>query len=151
TPELVSLARGSSPGELKRELSGNLDRILLKAMDKRPGKRFLSVSDLSSYLHFHCERKTLEIEGSPVGQRISRFVGRNFTASILTAAVIIGLATGTIKVQTIVLILAGAVSGGIALAYLLMCWVDGRPKAPSLLKAFPAIFAATVLMIVLMV
>jgi hypothetical protein len=36
TPEMVSRARDASPAELRRQLSGDLDNILLKSLSKVP-------------------------------------------------------------------------------------------------------------------
>ncbi|HEV2884573.1 MAG TPA: protein kinase [Pyrinomonadaceae bacterium] len=47
TPESVSKARSTTPDQLRRELSGSLDNIVLKAMRKDPVKRYGSVEELS--------------------------------------------------------------------------------------------------------
>ncbi len=47
TPETVSHNRSSSPGELRRELAGGLDDIVMQALDKDPQYRYGSVQELS--------------------------------------------------------------------------------------------------------
>ncbi|HEX8686702.1 MAG TPA: serine/threonine-protein kinase, partial [Pyrinomonadaceae bacterium] len=47
TPELVSRNRGATVESLKRELAGDLDNIILKAMSKEPRSRYLTVEELS--------------------------------------------------------------------------------------------------------
>ena len=43
TPETVSEAREGAPARLRRRLEGDLDQILLKALDKEPVRRYRSV------------------------------------------------------------------------------------------------------------
>jgi serine/threonine protein kinase len=47
TPEAVSKARDSEPYRLRRELEGDLDNIVLKAMRKEPQRRYASVEQFS--------------------------------------------------------------------------------------------------------
>ncbi|HUR97806.1 MAG TPA: protein kinase [Pyrinomonadaceae bacterium] len=59
TLEKVLTARNSSLEKLKRELSGDLDRIVLKALRKRPADRYESASDLADDI-------TNFLEGRPI-------------------------------------------------------------------------------------
>ena len=47
TPEAVSRSRNSSPAELRHELSGNLDSIVMQSLSKDPRQRYDSVEKLS--------------------------------------------------------------------------------------------------------
>lgn len=57
TPDSVSKARSTTPEQLRRELSGSLDNIVLKAMSKEISKRYSTVEELSAdigrYLEGH--------------------------------------------------------------------------------------------------
>ncbi len=57
TPQTVSESRSTTPEQLRRELSGSLDNIVLKAMRKEIAKRYNSVAELSEdigrYLEGH--------------------------------------------------------------------------------------------------
>jgi serine/threonine protein kinase/Tol biopolymer transport system component/tetratricopeptide (TPR) repeat protein len=59
TPETVGRARNSTPEQLRRQLTGSLDNIVMKALRKEPQRRYQSVeefaADLSNY-----------VEGRPV-------------------------------------------------------------------------------------
>jgi eukaryotic-like serine/threonine-protein kinase len=55
TPSTVSEARSTSPEQLKRELAGSLDSIVLKAMRKEPEKRYTSVEEFSADLGRYLE------------------------------------------------------------------------------------------------
>ncbi len=59
TLEKVLTARNASLESLKRELSGDLDRIVLKALRKRPSDRYATASDLADDI-------TNFLEGRPV-------------------------------------------------------------------------------------
>ncbi|HQR36582.1 MAG TPA: protein kinase [Blastocatellia bacterium] len=53
TPETVSRARNSSPLELRRELEGNLDAIVMQALSKDPRQRYDSVEAFSEDINRH--------------------------------------------------------------------------------------------------
>lgn len=59
TPDSVSRARSTTLEQLRRQLSGNLDNIVLKALRKDPRRRYLSVEELSDDIRRY-------IEGQPV-------------------------------------------------------------------------------------
>ena len=59
TPDTVSKARSTTPEQLRRELSGSLDNIVLKAMRKEISKRYSSVEELSADIDRY-------LEGHPV-------------------------------------------------------------------------------------
>ncbi|HKZ79410.1 MAG TPA: protein kinase [Pyrinomonadaceae bacterium] len=59
TPETVSVARSTTPDQLRRELSGSLDNIVLKAMHKDPAQRYPSVEEFSEDIRRY-------LEGHPV-------------------------------------------------------------------------------------
>ena len=61
-PETVSEVRGGTPAQLRRRLDGDLDQIVLKALDKNPARRYRSVEQFSEDVRRH-------LEGSPVAAR----------------------------------------------------------------------------------
>ncbi len=60
TPQTVSRSRGTTPEQLRRELAGSLDNIVLKAMRKGVAERYSSVEELSDDIGRY-------LEGHPVG------------------------------------------------------------------------------------
>jgi eukaryotic-like serine/threonine-protein kinase len=62
TPETVSELRDGTPAQLRRRLEGDLDKILLKALDKDPARRYRSVEQFSEDVRLH-------LEGVPVAAR----------------------------------------------------------------------------------
>ena len=59
TPDTVSRARNSTTEQLRRQLSGSLDNIVLKALRKEPQRRYQSVEELSDDIKRY-------LEGQPV-------------------------------------------------------------------------------------
>ncbi|HEX4899948.1 MAG TPA: protein kinase, partial [Pyrinomonadaceae bacterium] len=59
TPATISQARRTTPEQLKRELSGSLDNIVLKALQKEVEKRYQSVEEFSEDIRRY-------LEGHPV-------------------------------------------------------------------------------------
>src|SRR5690606_2618768 len=99
TPERVSANRRTEPPRLRNTLDGDLDAIVLKALRKEPGERYVSADavhdDIQRYL-----------DGLPVlarrGNRLYRarkFVGRHRAGVAMTAGV---LAFAALSVSSIV-------------------------------------------------
>jgi len=77
-----------------RRLRGDLDTIVLKAMDKDPSRRYQSVLALSEDIHRHLEG--LPIAARPVtsAYRAAKFVRRHRIGIAATTAVMVSLAVG---------------------------------------------------------
>ncbi len=74
-PDDVSNARGTTPERLKRQLAGDLDAIVLKALQKEPIKRYNSVDQFSHDIRRH-------LRGLPVIARTPSLIYR--TIDVLT-------------------------------------------------------------------
>ncbi|HEX8708189.1 MAG TPA: protein kinase [Pyrinomonadaceae bacterium] len=55
TPETVSRARGGLPEQIRRQLAGSLDNIVLKALRKEPHRRYTSVEQFSEDIRRYLE------------------------------------------------------------------------------------------------
>ncbi|MGI9182014.1 MAG: protein kinase domain-containing protein [Longimicrobiaceae bacterium] len=77
TPEEVSAARGTTPAGLRRALRGDLDTLVLKAIEKEPGRRYASAQQLLDDLERY--RRGLPIGARPatLGYRARKFVRRH--------------------------------------------------------------------------
>lgn len=53
TPEAVAEARGTEPGQLRRQLAGALDDIVLRALAKAPADRYASAAALAEDIERH--------------------------------------------------------------------------------------------------
>lgn len=82
TPTSVADARKTSPEQLKRELSGSLDNIVLKAMHKELSKRYSSVEELSEDIRRYLEGHPVSAPSYfPSGKRSSHVTAELNTAS----------------------------------------------------------------------
>jgi len=97
-PQPPSEAAASSDGgkALARKLKGDLDRIVLKALRKEPGRRYASVEQLSEDLRRYLEGLPVRARGDGFGYRAGKFVRRNAIAIVAAAAVFVTLVAGAV-------------------------------------------------------
>jgi serine/threonine-protein kinase len=98
TPAAVSLARGTEPERLRRQLGGDLDTIVLKALQKVPGRRYSSADALLADLQRYTAGLPVLARPDSRLYRAGKFVRRHRVgvgaASGLLLALVAGL-TGT--------------------------------------------------------
>jgi serine/threonine-protein kinase len=68
---------GASPQRLSRQLQGDLDTILSKAMQKEPGRRYASAAELADDLERHLRGLPVRARPDTLAYRASRFVRRH--------------------------------------------------------------------------
>jgi len=74
------------PKRIRKELAGDLDRIVLMAMDKDPERRYLSPDDLDrDLLRFLQEKPVLARRATPI-YRLTKFIARHKTVSLMACA-----------------------------------------------------------------
>jgi serine/threonine protein kinase/TolB-like protein/Flp pilus assembly protein TadD len=79
-------ARASEVQELARQLSGDLDAIVLMALAKEPAQRYQSAAALSDDLRRYLEGKPIQAHPARVTYRLRKFARRN--RALLTASVV---------------------------------------------------------------
>jgi serine/threonine protein kinase len=92
TPESVSKARGSEPDKLRRQLEGDLDNIVLKAMRKESQRRYVSAEQFSEDIRRYMEGLPVIARKDTFAYRASKFVRRHraaVAAAILIVTVLI--------------------------------------------------------------
>ena len=91
TPELVSQTREGQPEKLRRRLRGDLDNIVLKALQKEPERRYGSVEEFSRDIEWHLLHLPVKARTSTLAYRTSKFVQRHKieVGSVLTIALVI--------------------------------------------------------------
>lgn len=73
----IAELRGVRPKQLQRQLTGDLDCIVLKALHTDPHSRYHSVEQLSEDLHRYLNRFPVLAQADTVGYRISKFFHRH--------------------------------------------------------------------------
>ncbi len=86
----VSRARGTRPRDLRRQLTGDLENILLKALRKSPERRYESVVQLSEDLRRFLEGLPVRARKATMIYRVRKFVRRN-RLSVALAGAFLGL------------------------------------------------------------
>jgi len=93
TPELVSLARHTTPEELRRCLQGDLDRIVMMALRKEPQRRYASADELSDDIQRHLAALPVKARRPTMFYRGEKFLRRHresVAAVLLAAALMAG-------------------------------------------------------------
>jgi serine/threonine-protein kinase len=100
TLEAVCSARGTTPARLRRELTGDLDTIVMTALRKRPERRYPSVAQMVSDIERFLEGRTISARPDTVAYRVQTFVRRHAVASA-TAASAVALVAALVVFYTV--------------------------------------------------
>ena len=90
----VALARGVSSDELVRALRGDLDTIVLCALQKEPARRYPSVEAFASDLRRHLDHLPVSARPDTLAYRAAKLVRRHALASALAGACLLSVAVG---------------------------------------------------------
>jgi non-specific serine/threonine protein kinase/serine/threonine-protein kinase len=98
-PERPSTAQHRRPIDshrLRRRLAGDLDNIVLKALNKEPQRRYASVDQFSEDIRRHLSGLPVLARRDTIGYRVGKFVRRNRAGVAAAAVVLLALVTGII-------------------------------------------------------
>ncbi len=95
----ISRARRATPGDLRRRLSGDLDGILLKTLEKDARDRYRSATGLSSDIERYLEGLPVTARQAGPGYRVAKFIRRRLPWILILAAAIALFATGGITIH----------------------------------------------------
>ncbi|OZC03988.1 serine/threonine-protein kinase [Rubricoccus marinus] len=84
----IARQRQATPERLRRRLRGDLDRIVLKALRKEPGRRYLSAGDLARDIERHLQGLPVEARPDTLGYRVRKFAGRHRVGAAAAAVVL---------------------------------------------------------------
>jgi eukaryotic-like serine/threonine-protein kinase len=87
-PDELSRRRATTTDKLKRELSGDLDNIVLMALRKSPERRYSSVEQLSQDIRRHLQGLPVSARKDTLAYRTSKFLGRHTLAAIVSVGVV---------------------------------------------------------------
>jgi eukaryotic-like serine/threonine-protein kinase len=96
TPERRAQMRGTVPEKLKRQLRGDLDTIVLKALRKEPSRRYVSAEQLSEDLRRHLDGLPVIAHSDTWSYRSRKFIGRHRTGVAAAALILISLVAGVL-------------------------------------------------------
>lgn len=107
-------------GGVRRELRGNLDKVVMKALRREPGRRYASAEQLSDDIRRYLDGLPVKARGDSLAYRAAHIAGRRPASSLLTALVAIlclavgfylGLFGARAKSRTTIAVMPFAVSG----------------------------------------
>jgi len=92
----LALKRRADPAVLLRELRGDLDWIVMKAIEKEPARRYVSVSELAKDLGSYLRSETVSATPPSAAYKLRKFLRRNralaWAGSLVLAALLLGIA-----------------------------------------------------------
>jgi eukaryotic-like serine/threonine-protein kinase len=92
-PSRVAITAGTDASRA-RELRGDLDAILMKALARDPAQRYLSALDLQADLHRYLDGLPVSAHAPSLGYRLRKFVRRRALLVSVTSLLIVGLVAG---------------------------------------------------------
>ena len=94
TPEIVSGVREGDPVRLRNRLKGDLDCILLTALQKEPARRYSSVEALDEDFRRHLEHRPVAAKPDDAWYLATRFLRRHAAGVMAVSLIIISLVFG---------------------------------------------------------
>jgi serine/threonine-protein kinase len=89
------------PARLARRLEGDLDTILLKAIDAEPDRRYFSAQELAEDIERHLANQPVKARRPTVAYRLSRSIRRHRLASAFLLAIFVSVALALYQAQQI--------------------------------------------------
>jgi serine/threonine protein kinase/tetratricopeptide (TPR) repeat protein/TolB-like protein len=98
-PELVSGTRGTDPEQLRRELAGDIDNMILMAIRKEPERRYGSVQQFAEDIKRHLRGERVRARTANLAYRGAKTFTQYRTHLVTAALVIMTLVAGTLAWQ----------------------------------------------------
>ena len=86
---VIAERRGTTPDKLRREVRGDLDTIVGKALKKNPQERYVSVGGFANDLQRYLKHEPIGARPDTLAYRTAKFLRRNRTVVTLTATAIV--------------------------------------------------------------
>jgi serine/threonine-protein kinase len=93
-PTLRAARRGSTPGRLNRQLRGDLDNIVARALKRRPAERYPSVEALADDLRRYLRHAPVSARADSLLYRAGKFTRRNRAAVLMAGLALAAVAGG---------------------------------------------------------
>jgi serine/threonine protein kinase len=91
----IAATRGIEPGRLKRALRGDLDWIVMKALEKDRTRRYETSSTFAADVRRFLAGEPIEARPPSNGYRLKKFVKRNRVAVLTSGAMVLMMVVGT--------------------------------------------------------
>ncbi len=78
----------------RKRLKGDLDTIIMTALEREPEKRYISVEQFAEDIRRHLDHLPILARPAPVIRRLGKFIRRNRVLAGVMAAIALGLITG---------------------------------------------------------
>ncbi|HLT47288.1 MAG TPA: serine/threonine-protein kinase [Rubricoccaceae bacterium] len=91
---VAAVAPGAAPAAPRRRLRGDLDTVVMKALEKEPERRYPSAETLADDLRRHLGGLPVQARPATAGYRVGRFVRRHRLGVAAAAAVAMALVGG---------------------------------------------------------
>jgi serine/threonine protein kinase/tetratricopeptide (TPR) repeat protein len=96
TPQSVSVTRDGRPRKLRQRLVGDVDTIVLTALNKEPERRYGSVEQFAEDIRRHLDGLPILARRDRLGYRLVKFARRHWAGVGATAVAIAAMAIGTL-------------------------------------------------------
>ncbi|HEX8802464.1 MAG TPA: serine/threonine-protein kinase, partial [Terriglobales bacterium] len=90
TPEGVSRTREGDPQKLRRRLRGDLDNILLMALQKKAQRRYVSVKEFSADILRHLEQRPITARPNTLQYRTRKLIRRRKMEMVALVLLVLG-------------------------------------------------------------
>jgi hypothetical protein len=94
TLQELARARRTDPRTLLRELRGDLDWILVKALERDRGRRYASASEFAADIRRHLNDQPIEARPPSASYRLKKFVSRHRVGVVAGCSVVMALVLG---------------------------------------------------------
>lgn len=90
----ITSAHGSDTARVRREIAGDLDTIVLTALQREPARRYANAAALADDLRRWLDARPIAAQPDTAGYRMRKFVARNRLAVGSASAVLLALLAG---------------------------------------------------------
>jgi eukaryotic-like serine/threonine-protein kinase len=94
--DTIAKARGTEPARLRRKLRGDLDTIVMRALQKDPARRYPSAGAFAEDVRRYRDGRPIAARRDSVPYRAGKFVRRHAISVVATALVLVALVAGLI-------------------------------------------------------
>jgi serine/threonine protein kinase len=90
---IIQEQQPARPSTVRRALRGNVEAIVLKALEKDRDRRYQSAADLARDIHHHLRGEPIDARPPTAWTRVARWIGRHPIAATAATCVLIASAT----------------------------------------------------------